>query len=141
MAELKLKILADLSKLKSDLNKLLKKKFNIGLEGDKKAGGILGKLGLGKLALISVGVLAIGAGIKKLVKGLAASSPFLKGVFSMFQRATVQFFRPFGDFLANLLKPLAIVLLRGTARWIQFWSWNPEELSSPGIRSMSGEKK
>jgi len=119
IAQLKLQIIADLKKLKSDLDKFMKEKFKIGIKGDK-AGGLLGKIGLGKLALISAGVLAIGAGIKKLVKGLAASSPYLKGVFSMFKRASMQFFRPFGDFLATLLKPLAIVLLRATSKWLTF---------------------
>ena len=118
IAELILKIKADLQKLKTDLSKLMKEKFQIGVGG--KGGGVLGRLGLGKIALISAGVLAIGFGIKKLVKGLAASSPFLKGVFSMFKRATTLFFRPFGDFLANLLKPLAIVLLRAASKWLSF---------------------
>jgi len=118
MAEIRLKVIADLKQLKSDLNKFMKEKFKIGIEGDKK-GGMLAKLGLGKLALISGGVLALVGIMKKMNRKLLESSPYLKGVFSMFKRASIHFFRPFGDFLATLLKPLAILLLRASARWLQ----------------------
>ena len=142
MADLKLRILADLSKLKTDLDKLFKEKLKIGVGGDGGGGGITGKLGLGKLAIIAGGILVVAAGVKKLVKGLAQASPFLKGIFSMFKRATVLFFRPFGDFLATLLRPLAILLLRASAKWLQFFrgaTLSPEgQAAAKGLEPIQG---
>lgn len=81
----------------------------------------------GQLLGISKG---IGAIITKLsVIGIIAgtalglmkkSSSYLKGVLSVFGRAFLIFFRPFGDFLASLLRPLAIILMKAAVAWLKF---------------------
>ncbi len=75
------------------------------------AGGGIGKL-IGKTTLVIGALLVIGEGVKRLVGILKESSPYLKGVFDIFKRAMMIFFRPFGDFLASLLKPLALLLMK-----------------------------
>lgn len=88
--------------------------------GDTGAGGGFGKL-LGKTALIAgTGLLILGAA-KKMLGALSASSPILKGTLDILKRSMMIFFRPFGDFLASLLKPLAIVLMKAAVAWLQFW--------------------
>lgn len=55
---------------------------------------------------------ALGVALTAAVGILAKSSPYLKGILSIFGRAFMIFFRPFGDFLATLLRPLAILLMK-----------------------------
>lgn len=80
--------------------------------------------GVGKMAL-SMGVM-VGAllGIQKIagriVDRLARSSPMLAGILSLFKHSLMLFFRPFGDFLGTLLRPLAIVMLRAAVKWLKF---------------------
>jgi len=62
--------------------------------------GVATKLGV----IAALGAVAIGL--------LRKSSPYLKGVLDIFGRAFTIFFRPFGDFLAALLRPLAILLMK-----------------------------
>lgn len=102
---------------KSIADQVKKALGSIGIGGTSKGGGSkiggfemggFGKL-LGKSTLVLgaiLGVLTIG------LKTLAKASPYLKGILSIFGRAMMIFFRPFGDFLATLLRPLAIALLK-----------------------------
>lgn len=104
---------------------------SIGIGGGKtKTGGEVGAIsglskGLGKVALKLGAIVAVATGILSILK---KSSPYLRGILSLFGRAFSMFFRPFGDFLASLLRPLAVLLLRLAVKWLQF------------TRSPTGEK-
>ena len=110
-------------KIATALNKSLK---SVGFGGTKSSaspntssgGGLMGmSKGLSKVA----GKLGIVAGIGVAIIGiLKKSSPYLKGVLSILGRAFMMFFRPFGDFLATLLRPLAIMLMKMAVSWLKF---------------------
>jgi len=72
------------------------------------------------VAAVAVGILSV---IKK-------SSPYLRGILSLFGRAFSMFFRPFGDFLASLLRPLAVILLKFASKWLTF---TRSELGEEGL--------
>ena len=78
----------------------------------KSLKGILGKAGL-----IAMAVTAI-VGI------LSKFSPYLKGVLSIMGRAFSTFFRPFGDFLATLLRPWAILMMKMAVAFLK-WTRTP----------------
>jgi len=80
--------------------------------GFEKIGKLLGRSTLILGAVLGALVVA--------VKFLAKASPYLKGILDVFGRAMMIFFRPFGDFLATLLRPLAILLLRAAVKWLAF---------------------
>ena len=79
--------------------------------------------GIGKIAgtiAIVAGILfVIGAAAKKILQKLEESSPYLRGILSVFNRAFMLFFKPFGDFLAVLLRPLAMILMRLAVGWLK----------------------
>ncbi len=107
-------------KIASQLDKSLKA---IGVPTAGKTGGfdIGSAAGLTKGLKGMVGKLgAVGAAIAAVVAVLAKSSPYLKGILSIFGRAFMIFFRPFGDFLATLLRPLAILMMKMA---IAFLKW------------------
>jgi len=111
-------------KIANALNKSLK---SVGIGGGRTqssaspssgGGGFLGmSKGLskvaGKLTIVGAAAIAILGVLKK-------ASPYLKGILSMFSRAFMLFFRPFGDFLATLLRPLAIMLMKMAVSWLKF---------------------
>ncbi len=66
----------------------------------------------------------LGAAIAAAVGLLAKSSPYLKGILDIFGRAFMIFFRPFGDFLATLLRPLAILLMKMAVAFLK-WTRGP----------------
>jgi hypothetical protein len=88
----------------------------------------LGKMGMGKNISSAVSLAGpdaskgimevagkigiVAAGITAVVALLSQASPYLRGILSIFTRAMMIFFRPFGDFLAMLLRPLAVLLMR-----------------------------
>ncbi len=91
--------------------------------GGGGVGGFIGK------ATVAMGaLLVIGEGVKKIVNVLKESSPYLKGIFNVFGRAMTMFFRPFGDFLASLLKPLALILMKAAVNWLKFWRGDPAKV-------------
>ncbi len=99
---------------------------SIGVGGKKTGGGEVGAIsglskGLGKVALKLGALVAISAGILSVLK---KASPYLAGILSVFGRAFSIFFRPFGDFLAALLRPLAVMLLRLAVKWLK-WTRSP----------------
>lgn len=104
----------------------LKKAFqaiNIGGAGTGGSGvvGAAGMVGVSKgLKGVAMKLGVIGAAIGAAVGLLAKSSPYLKGILDIFGRAFMIFFRPFGDFLATLLRPLAILLMKMA---IAFLKW------------------
>ena len=63
---------------------------------------------------------AIGVAVTAAVGLLAKSSPYLKGILDIFGRAFMIFFRPFGDFLATLLRPLAILLMKMAVAFLKW---------------------
>lgn len=92
----------------------------IGIGGEAKGGGI-GMTDVSKgFKGITAKMGAIGAAIAGAVTLLAQSSPYLKGILAYFGRAFMIFFRPFGDFLATLLRPLAILMMKMA---IAFLKW------------------
>ena len=82
----------------------------------KGLGGVVAKLGA--IGIAAAGILAV----------LKKSSPYLAGVLSLFGRAFMIFFRPFGDFLASILRPLGVMLMRLAVKWLKL------------TRSPTGEK-
>lgn len=78
------------------------------------AGGMAGTFGkmLGVLSLVNIGIGAAVSLLGPILDQLKASSPALKGTFMLFDKAFNLFFKPFGDFLSVLLRPLAYVLLK-----------------------------
>jgi len=93
-----------------------------GIGGDK-AGEKIGK----EVAGLSKGIKGLatkfgvlGAALTAAVGILVKSSPYLKGILSIFGRAFMIFFRPFGDFLATLLRPLAILLMKMAVAFLKW---------------------
>jgi len=130
--ELVLKNLKDVQKKAREAFKNLPGGISEGAFGG--AGGSAGALGktLGKFAVISGALLIIGESIKRIGNVLASSSPMLKGVFDIFKRSMMIFFRPFGDALATFLKPAAIATMKMAVAWLKFWrSFKAEEGPSP----------
>jgi len=107
---------------KSIANQIEKVYKSIGLGKSKEGGGEAGAIGgmskglkglvlkLGALTAVAVGILSV----------LKKSSPYLRGIFSIFGRALSIFFRPFGDFLASMLRPLAVWLMKMAVSWLKF---------------------
>lgn len=80
--------------------------------------------GIGKIAMTIGAVLGalyvIGKTVKAVLNKMIESSPYLQGVLSVLKRATQLFWRPFGDFLATALRPLAIMLMKAAVKWLGF---------------------
>ena len=72
-------------------------------------GGLVGGAAGGAAGAIAGG--AILGVLNKAVEYLKMGSTRLQGVFTLFEKAFMIFFKPFGDFLAALLRPLAIFLI------------------------------
>ncbi len=101
----------------------IKKSFSAINVGGTKAGGIgpSGMLGVSKgLKGVATNLGVIGVAIGAAVGLLAKASPYLKGILSIFGRAFMIFFRPFGDFLATLLRPLAILLMKMAVAFLKW---------------------
>lgn len=81
-----------------------------------------------KVSAVKLG--AIGVSIGGVTALLRKSSPYLKGMLDILGRSFLIFFRPFGDFLATLLRPLAIVLMKFA---VAFSKWFKE--ASPGEKA------
>ena len=109
------------------------------------AGGIgaFAKLA-GPLAAIAVGVVAL----KKVFEKLVASSPRLQQEVARITKALQLFLRPIADFVASLLRPLAIALLRLAVNWNRWMKDNPiilptvkEAVSPTGVTTTTGQAK
>lgn len=115
-------------KIAASLNKSLKSAGFGGSKSSASAGGGggggsagSGFMGLSKGMGATVAKLGIIAAIAGTALGLMKkSSGYLRGVLSVFGRAFLIFFRPFGDFLAGLLRPLAIMLMKAAVSWLKF---------------------
>jgi hypothetical protein len=94
-------------------------------------GDMVGKLGI-------IGIIANQAleFLGKIVGFLAQTSPALRNVSYQMSKAMMIFFRPFGDFLASLLRPLARSWLKMSREWLKFTRMSPEEQAAAIIDPM-----
>ena len=101
---------ADIRKLEKRLAGILTGK---GITGGSGSGGngALGK-NLAKLGIIATGVVGILALTKKLTGMLVDSSPMLKQMLKLFNFSIMLIFRPIGDFIGFLLRPIMVMFLR-----------------------------
>ena len=93
-----------------------------GKEATAMLGGMAGKLGMvaGSIGLVVTVLGQIKKAVDSVLQEFAKSSPALQGTLMLFQKAMLLFFKPFGDFLSSLLRPLAIWLLKASIAWIKF---------------------
>ena len=104
-------------KIASQLNKSFKV-IGLGKEGKTDIAGLTGFVKGFKPIAKTLGIVA--GAITAAVAVLAQSSPYLKGILSIFGRAFMIFFRPFGDFLATLLRPLAILMMKMAVAFLKW---------------------
>ena len=81
-----------------------------GGKGKASIGGLAGIAGKGLTMLGGIGI-AIGA-ILGSVKALTGSSPMLKQMFKLMNFGIMMIFRPIGDFIGFMLRPILVMLLR-----------------------------
>ena len=103
----------------TDIRKLEKRLAGIltgkGITGSGGSGsGSNGELGknLAKLGIIATGVVGILALTKKLTGMLVDSSPMLRQMLKLFNFSIMLIFRPIGDFIGFLLRPIMVMFLR-----------------------------
>lgn len=65
-----------------------------------------------KLGAIATGIGTLVMGVKKLVDFTVDSSPMLKSMLQLFNNAMMFIFRPIGDFIGFILRPIVLQLLR-----------------------------
>ncbi len=83
--------------------------------------GPSGMLGVTKgLKGVATKLGVVGVAIAAAVGILSKASPYLKGILDIFGRAFMIFFRPFGDFLATLLRPMAILMMRMAVAFLKW---------------------
>lgn len=121
-----LRVLVDDSavrKLEDRLNKIMGISGTGGKTGSS-GGGIGGKGGfgqmaksLGKLGMIGAGIAAILISVKKIAQLVVNSSPMLQGMFKLFNTSIMFIFRPIGDFIGFFLRPIMIMLLKGSVEF------------------------
>ena len=107
---------SDIRKLEKRLAALLTGKSIGGMSGGGSSGGggskaILGK-NLAKLGIIATGVVGLLALTKKLSSVLISSSPMLQQVLKLLNFSIMLIFRPIGDFIGFLLRPIMVMFLR-----------------------------
>ena len=84
-----------------------------GLAGGKGKGGIGGIAGIAGKGLTMLGGIGIAIGaILGSVKALTGSSPMLKQMFKLMNFGIMMIFRPIGDFIGFMLRPILVMLLR-----------------------------
>jgi hypothetical protein len=84
-----------------------------GLAGGKGKGGIGGLAGIAGKGLTMLGGIGIAIGaILGSVKALTGSSPMLKQMFKLMNFGIMMIFRPIGDFIGFMLRPILVMLLR-----------------------------
>ena len=78
-----------------------------------KGGALAGLLKLGTKGTLLLGGIGVAiGGILSVVKGLAGSSPMLKQMMKLMNFGIMMIFRPIGDFIGFLLRPIIVLLLR-----------------------------
>lgn len=104
--------------------------------GGDGGGGVEAMAGISKSlkgAALKLG--AIAAATAVLIGIMKKSSPYLQGILSIFGRAFTIFFRPFGDFLATLLRPLAIWLMKMA---VAFLKWTRTGAGGTSVAGATG---
>lgn len=107
--------------------------------GSGGGGGIFGKLeslGVGQLLKLT----GIGIGIGSLVTATVKSSVQLQGIFKLWETGMMLVFKPFGDFIATLLRPLTIMMLqwavpfyRDASKFFKEWLKSATKISDEQI--------
>ena len=105
-------------------------KKSVGSAASAKAGGTTGGTSAGKDELTGIiakgNFLALAAQkvlekMADLLRGIfdkmKSASPALQGILLTFEKAMMIFFKPFGDFLALLLRPMALLLIKFARDW------------------------
>ena len=107
---------SDIRKLEKRLAALLTGKSIGGMSGggSSGAGGSNANMGknLAKLGIIATGVVGLLALTKKVASVLISSSPMLQQVLKLLNFSIMLIFRPIGDFIGFLLRPIMIMFLR-----------------------------
>jgi len=98
----------------------------LGTGGGDKGGGLLGGLG-GKLGFIGIALNQISELTGKVVGILKEASPNFAATVGILKQSMMLFFKPFGDFLGNLLRPLAIKFLKFMVAWEKALGGGPKE--------------
>lgn len=108
----------------------------IGIRTDEGKGGAAGGLGkmLGTLSLISFGIGAAVTALNGIWDQAVKSSPALQGTMKMLDAAMSLFFKPFGDFLSSLLRPMAIWLIKFAVAWNKLFGGGKGETPATGPR-------
>ena len=153
-AEYGMKVWLELAvKNTKEIQKNIQEKLqNIDLEGimgrtkaarriQQKAGGLAEAAGmsanLGKVAAAAGAMLGVLVAIKgianKAYQNMLRSSPYLQSMARVMNMAYMRMWRPFGDFLASLLRPLAVQLLRLSSKWLQFTRTPAGEKTTAGM--------
>ena len=84
-----------------------------GLAGGKGGGGLAGLMKIGGKGMMVLGGIGIAIGaILGAVKALTGSSPMLKQMFKLMNFGIMMIFRPIGDFIGFMLRPILVLLLR-----------------------------
>ena len=84
-----------------------------GLAGGKGGGGLAGLMKIGGKGMMVLGGISIAIGaILGAVKALTGSSPMLKQMFKLMNFGIMMIFRPIGDFIGFMLRPILVLLLR-----------------------------
>ena len=111
-------------KIVAELKKILKA-VSVGKGTGAAEGGPKGLMGVSKgLKGVTAKLGALGVAIAATAGILVKSSPYLKGILDIFGRAFMIFFRPFGDFLATLLRPFAIMMMKMAVAFLK-WTRTP----------------
>lgn len=114
-----LKLVVDdsaIKKLEEKMNKLMNGGSITGATGGGQGGAGVNPLQhLGKLGLIATGVGTLVIMVKKIVEKLVASSPALQAMLQILETSVTLILRPFGDFIAFLLKPILLIFLQKVA--------------------------
>ena len=107
---------SDIRKLEKRLAALLTGKSIGGMSGggSSGAGGNKANMGknLAKLGIIATGVVGLLALTKKVSSVLISSSPMLQQVLKLLNFSIMLIFRPIGDFIGFLLRPIMVMILR-----------------------------
>ena len=78
-----------------------------------QGGALSGLLKMGGKGMMKLGVIGVAIGsILGVVKTLAGSSPMLKQMMKLMNFGIMMIFRPIGDFIGFLLRPIIVLLLR-----------------------------
>jgi hypothetical protein len=93
-----------------------------GIFGGAAPGGAAGGFGkmLGTMTLMLGAMQVITTGVKKIANTLSEISPALAGTFDIMKRSFYIMVRPFADFMATMLRPLVVWMLKFAIEFLKF---------------------